>query len=395
MKQAFNFGSLAQSLGDLLSGNNQVRGQMDAARAMEAQAKAEAAARQNMLLNPQDMDYNAAKYAGLDDEQARQYADFKGKRGQFDQAVVDETNKYKGIQPLNMSFTPQSFVNNSRARIGVRTGMADMPKVDNAAAIDTILKFMTPDKQQAIDRARQNIFAGAAMGGNMRNMVQNTLDTELQDRNTEIATQVQSKQLSPDIAAIVGALSNGKTPPQVYSANSNGAVINRLTGAFDTSNPLAQSNIGKINAQTGLIGQQTIGEQADTEKTIQDMNLNDQEFALKYAKYLSDANPKLFNKTIVDEQGKTYVIEDTNAVKEAAIYASQNGISINQARQIILSGNANTTQNQGNNPFIAPISHSFMPQKSEIKHPADLARAVQSGQMTPEQADQYAHKMGW
>ena len=360
MKQAFPMATIS-SLAGLFDGSNRVRGQMDAANARKATADAEMAEHRLKLRDPSFVREQALlnQYGG-------------------------DTGKVKQILDWQNSANMPTIQSTGESLSGVTQG-AGLPSIIPVSRPD----FYTPQMEQATTRQFQNLNLGGLFGMNGRQAVQNQLDFENQDKNTlyQAAAMNMLRQGNIDGANAITSVSNGKT----YLPNrmtSNGIVYNQATGVYDESSATAQAGIASTT-------QDTAHKRAQTQKVLNDISLSNQDFSLKYGKYLTDADPNLFKKTIVDEQGKTYVIEDTEAVKEATIYALQNGISINQARQMILSGKANATQYQGNNPFIAPIANSFLPQKSDIQHPADLARAVQTGQMTPEQADQYAHKMGW
>ena len=377
MQQVFNFQQLGNSLAGLFDGSNATRGRADRARAEYEEQRARELKRQNDMLD-----------AGARDEISAQLA-FGGDTVKIRQALQDLPVP-KMIQPQEQNQLGGLF--KVGAQYATAPANTDLGRGESAEMGQQYMNSrytMSAEDQNAFKRAMQNVIMHAAMGGNGRTMGQNLLDFENQDKNTlyQAAAMNMLRQGNIDGANAITSVSKGKA----YLPNrmtSNGIMYNQATGGYDEGSATAQAGIANTTQDTAYKG-------AQTQKTLNDISLSNQDFSIKYGKYLTDADPNLFKKTIVDEQGKTSVIEDTDAVKEATIYALQNGISINQARQMILSGKTNASQNQGNNPFIASISSSFMPQKSEIKHPADLARAVQSGQMTPEQADQYANKMGW
>lgn len=383
MKQAFPMAAIS-SLAGLFDGSNRVRGQMDAANARKATADADMAEYRSKLRDPSFVKEQALlnQYGG-DTGKVKQVLDWQNSANlptiQGTGESLSGVTQGIGLPSimtniLESPLTPEG---------GLKVATGIMPtRVERPA-------FFSTNDEQSMKRQFQNLNLGGLFGMNARQAVENQIDFENQDKNAlyQAAAIKMLRQGNIDGANAITSVSNGK-PYLPNRMTSSGIVYNQATGGYDEGSATAQAVIANKN-------QDTAHKAAQTQKTLNDIYLSNQDFSIKYGEHLADANPKLFNKTIVDEQGKTYVIEDTNAVKEAAIYAFQNGIGINQARQMILSGKVNTLQNQDNNPFIAPIASSFMPQKSKIKHPADLARAVQSGQMTPEQADQYANKMGW
>ena len=375
------------SLAGLFDGSNRVRGQMDAANARKATADADMAEYRSKLRDPSFVKEQALlnQYGG-DTGKVKQVLDWQNSANMATNQSTGES--LSGVtQGAGLpSITPNIAESPLTPEGGLKVATGIMPESMKSVSRPD---FYTPQMEQATTRQFQNLNLGGLFGMNGRQAVQNQLDFENQDKNTlyQAAAMNMLRQGNIDGANAITSVSNGKT----YLPNrmtSNGIVYNQATGGYDESSATAQAGITNTTQDTAYKG-------AQTQKALNDISLSNQDFSIKYGKYLTDADPNLFKKTIVDEQGKTYVIEDTEAVKEATIYALQNRISINQARQMILGGKANATQNQGNNPFIAPIANSFLPQKSDIQHPADLARAVQTGQMTPEQADQYAHKMGW
>ena len=375
------------SLAGLFDGSNRVRGQMDAANARKATADAYMAEYRLKLRDPSFVKEQALlnQYGG-DTGKVKQVLDWQNSANM--PTIQSTGESLSGVtQGAGLpSITPNIAESPLTPEGGLKVATGIMPESMKSVSRPD---FYTPQMEQATTRQFQNLNLGGLFGMNGRQAVQNQLDFENQDKNTlyQAAAMNMLRQGNIDGANAITSVSNGKT----YLPNrmtSNGIVYNQATGGYDESSATAQAGITNTTQDTAYKG-------AQTQKALNDISLSNQDFSIKYGKYLTDADPNLFKKTIVDEQGKTYVIEDTEAVKEATIYALQNRISINQARQMILGGKANATQNQGNNPFIAPIANSFLPQKSDIQHPADLARAVQTGQMTPEQADQYAHKMGW
>lgn len=385
MKQAFPMAAIS-SLAGLFDGSNRVRGQMDAANARKATADADMAEYRSQLRdNNFRLDQAALDVTGGDATRAKQLIDW---HNNADLPTIQGTGEsLSGVSqgvglPSIMANIPESPLT-PEGGLKVATGI--MPESMKISKPD----FLTPEIEQAFKRQYQNYHLGGMFGMNARQAVQNQLDFEKRDKENLYQAAAMNMLRQGDINganAIISASSGKAYLPNRMT--SNGIVYNQATGGYDESSATAQARIANTTQDTAFKG-------AQTQKALNDISLSNQDFSIKYGKYLTDADPNLFKKTIVDEQGKTSVIEDTEAVKEATIYALQNGISINQARQMILGGKANATQNQGNNPFIAPIANSFLPQKSDIQHPADLARAVQTGQMTPEQADQYAHKMGW
>ena len=386
MKQAFPMAAIS-SLAGLFDGSNRVRGQMDAANARKATADADMAEYRTKLRDPSFVKEQAyLNLTGGNTGMVKQILDWQNSP---DLPTIQGTGEsLSGVTqgvglPSIMPNIPESPLT-PEGGLKVATGI--MPESMKSVSKPA---FFTPEMEQAATRQFQNLNLGGLFGMNARQAVQNQLDFENQDKNTlyQAAAMNMLHQGNIDGANAITSVSNGKA----YLPNrmtSNGIMYNQATGDYDEGSATAQAGIANKNQDTAY-------KDAQTQRALNDISLSNQDFSIKYGKYLTDADPNLFKKEITDGYGKTSVIEDTDAVKEATIYALQNGISINQARQMILSGKVNAYQNQGSNPFIAPISSSFMPQKSEIRHPADLARAVQSGQMTPEQADQYANKMGW
>ena len=383
MKQAFPMAAIS-SLAGLFDGSNRVRGQMDAANARKATADADMAEYRSKLRDPSFIKEQALlNLYGGDTGKVKQVLDWQNSANlptiQGTGESLSGVTQGIGLPSImtNILESPLTPEGGLKVATGIMPTRVERPD------------FFSANDEQSMKRQFQNLNLGGLFGMNARQAVENQIDFENQDKNAlyQAAAMNMLRQGNIDGANAITSVSNGKT----YLPNrmtSSGIVYNQATGGYDEGSATAQAVIANKNQDTAY-------KDAQTRKSLNDISLSNQDFSIKYGEYLTDANPKLFNKTIVDEQGKISVIEDTNAIKEAAIYAHQNGIGINQARQMILSGKVNTPQNQGNNPFIEPISSSFMPQKSEIKHPADLARAVQSGRMTPEQADQYENKMGW
>lgn len=386
MKQAFPMAAIS-SLAGLFDGSNRIRGQMDAANARKATADADMAEYRSKLRDPSFVKEQALlnQYGG-DTGKVKQVLDWQNSANM--PTIQSTGESLSGVaQGTGLpSIMPNIAESPLTPEGGLKVATGIMPESMKSVSRPD---FYTPQMEQAVTRQYQNLNLGGLFGMNGRQAVENQLDFEKRDQENLYLAAAMNMLRQGDINganAIISASSGKAYLPNRMT--SNGIVYNQATGGYDEGSATAQAGIANT-------AQDTAYKVAQTQKALNDISLSNQDFSIKYGKYLTDADPNLFKKTIVDEQGKTSVIEDTDAVKEATIYALQNGISINQARQMILSGNANTTQNQGNNPFIAPISSSFMPQKSAIQHPADLARAVQSGQMTPEQADQYSNKMGW
>ncbi len=386
MKQAFPMAAIS-SLAGLFDGSNRVRGQMDAANARKATADADMAEYRSQLRdNNFKREQALLNVTGGDSEKVKQVMDYWNSQNlptiQSTGESLSGVTQGTGLPSIMPNIAESPLTPDGGLKVATGIMPESMKSVSRPA-------FYTPQMEQAVARQFQNYNLGGMFGMNGRQAVENQLDFEKRDKENLYQAAAMNMLRQGDINganAIISASSGKAYLPNRMT--SNGIVYNQATGGYDESSATAQAGIANTTQDTAYKG-------AQTQKAFNDISLSNQDFSIKYGKYLTDVDPNLFKKTIVDEQGKTFVIEDTYAVKEATIYALQNGISINQARQMILGGKANATQNQGNNPFIAPISSAFLPQKSAIQHPADLARAVQTGQMTPEQADQYSNKMGW
>jgi len=385
MKQAFPMAAIS-SLAGLFDGSNRVRGQMDAANARKATADADMAEYRSKLRdNNFKREQALLNVTGGDSEKVKQVMDYWNSPNL--PTIQSTGESLSGVAQGNG--LPSIMPNIAESPLTPEGGLKDASGSFASGIAPIRPDFYTPQMEQAVTRQYQNLNYGGIFNMNGRQAVENQLDFEKRDKEDLYQAAAMNMFRQGDINganAIISASSGKAYLPNRMT--SNGIVYNQATGGYDEGSATAQAGIANTTQDTAYKG-------AQTQKALNDISLSNQDFSIKYGKYLTDADPNLFKKTIVDEQGKTSVIEDTEAVKEATIYALQNGISINQARQMILGGKANATQNQGNNPFIAPIANSFLPQKSDIQHPADLARAVQTGQMTPEQADQYANKMGW
>ena len=346
MQQVFNFQQLGSSLAGLLDGSNATRGRADRARAEYEEQRARELKRQNDMLDANARDQIAAQLA------------FGGDTVKIRQALQDLPVP-KMIQPQEQNQLGGLFKAGARYAVAPsQTGLGRGESAEMGQQYMNSRYTMSAEDQNAFKRAMQNVIMHAAMGGNGRTMGQNQLDFEKQDRFAGLQNMAMGAVDQSTRNAIM-SLADGKTY-EPYAVNGDGLMYNKATGQVDASNPYTQAKIGEIGARTNLIGAQTQGEYLNHGKTqaeIAKINQAIQSGNFEYAKQATGILPELYTSEVVDPK---------TGIKTKVFDSARYLADVNKALQM-----------------------------SSVQSPRDLAMAVQSGHMTPDQADALARQKGW
>ena len=358
MKQAFPMAAIL-NLAGLFDGSNRVRGQIDAANARKAIADADMAEYRTKLRDPSFVKEQAyLNLTGGDTGKVKQILDWQNSPDlptiQGTGESLSGVTQGVGLPPITAKIPESPLTPEGGLKVATGIMPESMKSVSKPA-------FFTPEMEQAATRQFQNLNLGGLFGMNARQAVQNQLDFEEQDKNTlyQAAAMNMLRQGNIDGANAITSVSNGKAYLP-NSMTSNGLMYNKATGQVDASNPYAQAKIGEIGARANLIGAQTQGEYLNHRKTqveIAKINQAIQSGNFEYAKQATGILPELYTSEAVDPK---------TGIKTKVFDSARYLADVNKALQM-----------------------------SSVQSPRDLAMAVQSGHMTPDQADALARQKGW
>lgn len=378
MRQAFPVGVL-NDISSLFDGSNKIRGQMDAANAGKAAEEMRKLKRQNDMLDYNNLAQTSALFAGLDQNKAEQYRDFQNGGGLALSQKV-------GADGVNMP-----------------AGMA-------TAAAQAMPDFFDEATQQKIARGMMQASSGAAFGGDMRDFGTNQIAYEKRDEESAMRRDALNAGSVDGANMIISALAGKQYTP--YATNSNGVVINKATGAVDTSNPLAGSVIA-LNQSRG-VAENALGglrnEQSKNEVVQRGLISANTNKALASISDLDAQTMELYKTPVIDADGSQKIGMDGKPVYDidrarlsADInFANKNGVSVAQAYARGAGAGVGGGYNAGNSLGAlfggantgglvkTGMNVANIIQSGAVKSPADIGRLLSAGKINEVEASAIA-----